>query len=136
MHLTALTIGILLGCFIVVKFKQMGYEHNNQAYPMLLASFPIYYWIFSLYSHNYDALINEFMVGVFFIAIAALAYRCSKLISFILLAIGFIGHGVYDIIHVQVFTPSVAPVWWPEFCGAIDILLGLYMLWLIKTQRH
>jgi hypothetical protein len=45
-----------------------------------------------------------------------------------MLALGYIAHGVYDVIHHQLFINSGAPLWWPEFCGTVDILIGVYLI--------
>jgi hypothetical protein len=124
---------IVLGC-VLVGFKRAGYERSGRGYPLLLASFPLYYWVFALYAADYQALANELVVGAAFITLAWLAYKLSGARSLIILAMAFIGHGVYDIIHFYVFTNPVAPGWWPEFCGTIDIVLGLYMLWLANLN--
>ena len=135
MNLLALIIGILIACLIIYRFKTTGYENHNLAYPVLLATFPVYYWVFALYANDIDALLMEVVVGALFIGPAILAYKSSRRASLIILAIGFVGHGVYDVIHPAINVHSVAPVWWPEFCGSIDILLGVYVLWLAKMAQ-
>jgi hypothetical protein len=130
----AFLIAIIITAGILVRFKAAGYERSGRAYPILLATFPLYYWVFALYAADYQALMNEIIVGVVFIGLAWLAYRLHDLRALLILAIGFISHGVYDIVHSRLFASSVAPTWWPEFCGSIDLLLGMYMLWLAKLH--
>jgi hypothetical protein len=136
MNISALIIGILIACFIIVKFKKAGYEKHNLAYPLLLSTFPVYYWFFSVYSSDYGALFNEIIVGMIFIVLALIALKLSKNKGLLILAIGFISHGLYDVVHANIYNHSVAPLWWPEFCGSIDILLGVYMLYLFKVVVH
>ncbi|UGA53648.1 hypothetical protein [Vibrio sp. VB16] len=132
----ALIIGVFIACFIIFRFKKVGYEKRRFAYPALLMSFPIYYWLFALYANDYQALLNEVIVGLFFIILASLALRYDQIKSLVILAMGFIGHGVYDVVHLTIYGDSVAPLWWPEFCGSIDILLGVYLLWLAKKSKE
>ena len=134
MNIIALVVGILIACLIVHRFKLTGYENDNMAYPVLLATFPLYYWAFALYANDFGALLNEMLVGALFIGGAWLAYKSKRRVSLIILAVGFVAHGVYDVAHHVLYNPSVAPAWWPEFCGAIDILLGLYVLWLANRE--
>ncbi len=136
MNIFALGIGFFIAVMIIVRFKKTGYEHKPYYYPALLATFPAYYWFFAIYAKDFSALFNEVVVGMLFIAAAWLAYKFSKIKSLLLLALGFIGHGVYDVVHADIYSHSVAPNWWPEFCGSIDILLGVYMLWLVKLNSH
>jgi len=132
MNISALIIGILIACFIIFKFNKVGDERCNLAYPLLLSTFPVYYWFFAVYSSDYGALFNEIIVGMVFIILALIALKLSKIKGLLILAIGFIGHGFYDVVHVNIYSHSVSPLWWPEFCGSLDILLGVYMLHLSK----
>jgi hypothetical protein len=132
----AYLLAVFVASFIIFRFRKAGYEKSGLAYPVLLASFPVYYWVFALYAVDYQALVNELVVGAAFLAIAWLAYRVNDIRSLFILAIGFIGHGAYDIVHLAVLANSVAPLWWPEFCGSIDIILGVYMLWLARLKRQ
>lgn len=134
MNLPALIIGLALAWLIIYSFKAKGYESLPAGYPMLLATFPLYYWCFALSSHNYHALWNELALGVVFILIAWTAYKVDGATKLALLALGFIGHGIYDVVHPHVYEASVAPSWWPEFCGSIDVILGVYVLRLASLQ--
>ncbi|MCG7489082.1 hypothetical protein MHN79_06245 [Vibrio sp. Of14-4] len=131
----ALAVGAAVVVFVIFYFKKTGHENYNIAYPVLLATFPVYYWFFSIYSNDYNALFYEVIVGILFIVSAGLAYKMSRMKSLALLALAFICHGIYDIIHTTIYSHSVAPSWWPEFCGVIDVFLGLYMLSLMKWNK-
>jgi hypothetical protein len=69
----------------------------------------------------------------FIIAIASLKF--SDFYKFTLLAFGYVLHGVYDVIHNSIFTNVGTPTWWPEFCGVVDITIGLYLLILAFRLR-
>ncbi|MBC3767133.1 hypothetical protein [Neptunicella marina] len=131
MNTTALMVGVLVAWLIIYRFNKAGYEKRQWAYSLLLATFPVYYWVFAVYAKDGSALLNEILTGVFFIATAVVACKASRVSGLLLLALGFIGHGVYDVIHLSLYRDSVAPSWWPEFCGSIDVLLGVYMLYLL-----
>ncbi|MBC3764573.1 hypothetical protein [Neptunicella marina] len=107
MNITALVIGFLTTCLIVYKFNHYASYKRHKAYVVLLATFPVYYWIFALYALDFGALINGGIVGIAFFAI------------------GFMAHGIYDVVHLSLYPHSVAPNWLPEFCRSVDILLGI-----------
>lgn len=131
MNYYALAIGTVVAVYAVVQIRMANYETSNWAYPVLLASFPIYYWAFAIFASDYDALIYEVAIGLVFLLLAYVAYRLKNVIGLLLLALGYIGHGVYDAVHNSFFQNHGAPLWWPEFCGSVDVLIGLYLAFLV-----
>jgi hypothetical protein len=130
MNIYALAVGAGTAVFVVLLFKAMRLENTRWAYPIFLATFPVYYWIFAVYVSDYAALQKEFMVGVAFLAISYVAYKFKSFGALLLLAIGYVSHAAYDFYHNVFFVNSGAPAWWPEFCGSIDVLLGGYIAYL------
>jgi uncharacterized membrane protein HdeD (DUF308 family) len=49
------------------------------------------------------------------------------------LAAGLIAHGLFDVLTH--FTGHPGPLWWPAFCGSLDIAAGLCLLTLIRTDK-
>lgn len=135
MNFVALIIGLTLATYAIVRFRETKLEKKKWVYPLLLATFPFYYFAFAIYAEDYSALINEIYVGLIFIAVAYTAYKLKSTIGIIILAIGYIGHAVYDIIHNHLFINEGTPVWWPEFCGAVDGLMGVYLVYLVLSLR-
>ena len=135
MNFVALIIGLTLATYAIVRFRETKLEKKKWMYPLLLATFPFYYFAFAIYAEDYSALINEIYVGLIFIAVAYTAYKLKSTIGIIILAIGYIGHAVYDIIHNHLFINEGTPVWWPEFCGAVDGLMGMYLVYLALSLR-
>ena len=135
MNFVALIIGLTLATYAIVRFREIKLEKKKWVYPLLLATFPFYYFAFAIYAEDYSALINEIYVGLIFIAVAYTAYKLKNTIGIIILAIGYIGHAVYDIVHNHLFINEGTPVWWPEFCGAVDGLMGMYLVYLALSLR-
>jgi len=131
----ALLAGLLVSAFIIVSLRSKHLKVTFRNYVILLATFPVYYWWFSIYDGNVSALLREVAIGLLFIVIAWLAYRLKLPVSALVLSFGFVAHGVYDFLHFALFEMTVAPAWWPEFCGVIDILLGLYTLKILLTSK-
>ena len=138
MHYYALITGIVIAFYVVIRFRKTRLEKKKWVYPAFLATFPMYYWAFAIYASDYDALVNELVVGVGFLVIALVAYKFNSFISLVLLAIGYMAHAGYDVIHNSLFYNPGTPVWWPEFCGSVDVLIGIYLLYfafLVKNRR-
>ena len=136
MNLIALLLGVLIAAFIIIYFHKTRLECGKFAYVYLLFSFPFYYFFFAFYGNDYRALTIELIAGLIFFFIAIKSLKLTGFIKFKVLAIGFIGHGVYDAIHNHLFSNAGIPLWWPEFCGIIDIMIGLYLIWLAFQYKE
>jgi hypothetical protein len=134
MNIYALAIGIFIAIFVILRFKVRKLERTRWAYPILLATFPIYYWVFALYASDYKAFLNELIAGAVFLILAYAACKFKSFATLLLLAVGYITHAAYDFYHNAFFANAGVPVWWPEFCGTIDILIGSYVLYLTFSQ--
>ena len=130
MNMLALIVGLVIAVIVILRFKSRRLENTKWAYPLLLASFPIYYWVFAISAKDHYALVNEISIGFLFFFVAFLAYRFKSPFTMLLLGIGFVSHALYDFFHASLFNNSGTPIWWPEFCGAVDILIGLYIIYL------
>lgn len=135
MNLYALVIGIATVTFIIFRFKQSKLEYTKWAYPLLLASFPVYYFAFAVYGNDFTALGKELLAGMVFFAFAFIAYKSQRALAAVLVGIGCILHAVYDAFHDLLFTNAGTPGWWIEFCGSIDLILGVYLIYFALTMR-
>lgn len=130
MNIYALVIGAAIAVFAVLLLKAKGLENTKWAYPIFLATFPVYYWIFAVYASDHAALLKEVMVGLAFLAIGYIAYKFRSFATLLLLAVGYVLHAAYDFYHDLFFVNAGAPTWWPEFCGSVDVLIGIYVAYL------
>lgn len=135
MNSYALASGIFIAVFVVMRLRVRGLEKSRWAYPIFLATFPLYYWFFAVSASDYAALFNELMAGVAFFAIAYIAYKLESFATLLLLAIGYVAHAGYDFYHEAFFVNAGVPTWWPEFCGSVDILIGGYVAYLALSLR-
>lgn len=135
MNYYALVIGVAVAMYVVIRFRKTRLEKKKWVYPAFLASFPVYYWVFAVYGSDYAALINELAIGVGFLAVAYATYRLHSFIGLLLLATGYMMHAVYDVAHNSLFKNSGTPLWWPEFCGAVDMLIGLYLVFFAFSMK-
>lgn len=136
MNLTALAFGLLVAALLALRFRRRGQEYSRWSYPLLLASFPAWYWAFALRAADPGALAAEVLAGVAFIAIALVAASRRSVATLLLLAFGYVAHAVYDVMHDTLVSNPGVPVWWPEFCGAVDLVLGVYIVLLAMRLRR
>lgn len=130
MNLYVLIIGAIVVVLVILRFKAKRLENTKWAYPFFLATFLVYYWVFAVYASDYAALLNEFIIGVAFLAVAYITYKLKSFVALLLLAIGYIAYAAYDIYHNLFFVNAGVPTWWPDFCGSVDALIGGYVAYL------
>lgn len=135
MNILALIIGMAVSIFIIIQFKKTRLESNRFAYSLLLVTFPFYYFAFAIYGNDYAVLPLELLGGLLFFAIAVLSLWFSHFYKFSFLALGYILHGIYDVTHNDFFINAGTPLWWPEFCGVVDVILGLYLVTLAYQYK-
>ena len=126
----ALAIGAVIAFVVVLLFKAWGLERTKWAYPVLLATFPVNYWVFAIYGSDSAALLKEALVGLAFLAVAYIAYKFKAFATLLLLAAGYVLHAAYDFSHNFFFVNAGAPTWWPEFCASVDVPIGAYIAYL------
>lgn len=129
MNIYALAIGIITIVYMIVCLRKTKLDRTKWAYPLLLSTFPLYYFAFAIYAMDARALVYEILIGLAFFFIAFIAYKSSKKTSALIIGIGSLIHGFYDLYHDLLFINSGTPDWWLEFCGSIDIVLGLYLIY-------
>ncbi|MEE9309442.1 MAG: hypothetical protein V3U64_00330 [Cocleimonas sp.] len=130
MKLFALLFGLLIVVFIIMRLHKARFKKKKWVLSILLFTFPLYYWAFALSAQDYNALKGEVLIGAGFILIAYLAYKMKSTASLVLLSIGYIGHAIYDLFHDHLVHNAGTPLWWPEFCITIGLLIGLYILYV------
>jgi uncharacterized membrane protein HdeD (DUF308 family) len=135
MNILAFIVGIAISVIVILRFKKNGLECSKFGYPFLLITFPFYYFVFAVYGNNYEVIPLEFLGGSAFFAMAFLSIKYSCFYKFYLLGFGFIIHGIYDIVHDILIINAGTPSWWPEFCGVIDFIIGLYLITLAFRYR-
>lgn len=144
----AIWIGIALGVVILLISLRQRIVQTRTFLFLTLTAIALFYPVFELYSgpnsHTSDAesfsaphhvtahlhLTGHFIVVGVFLAVSfwGLAKRSSQM-AFTVLAALILGHSLFDAI-IFIFMPlsNSGPVWWPEFCAAVDITLGLGLL--------
>ena len=133
----AIGAGVLVALVTVLGIKLAKNEHNFWSYPLVLASYPMFYFGFAIYAGDNQALVSELMFSIPIYLIVVVCSLSNLRFSGFILSVGYILHGIYDFYHHLFFINQGSPVWWPEFCGTIDILIGVYLLVLsVKLPKY
>lgn len=125
-ELIGITIGVV---FIVptiyfIRIKEIG----SWAWPMFLATLPVYYMLFGLLVLDSTAITKEFLFGLPYFATALVVWRFRLPLFQIVIAIAWISHGFYDYYHDLFFVNPGVFTWYPAFCALVDIAVGGYLL--------
>jgi hypothetical protein len=123
-------IGIGLGALVCVYAMAVGLDRDRAFYPTVLAVVGTYYILFAVMGASAPVLTIESLVACGFFAVAAVGFKKNLWI----VAAGLAGHGVFDFArHLFIQNPGV-PVWWPGFCGSIDVFFGAFLTVLLVRR--
>lgn len=122
-------VGILGAVVLAIFARVSGFERDRSFYPTVLIVIGFLYVLFAAIDGRTSVLLIEGAFALFFsvVAVAGFANSCR------IVGAGIAGHGVFDFLHQFFVQNAGVPVWWPGFCGTIDILLGLYV-WIACRQ--
>lgn len=123
-------IGIVLTISLLLVSILVGLDREKGVYPTLLIAIALFYVVFAFEHGDLNQIILNSIVAGLFTLLALIGYRKS----FTYIAIGLLLHGVFDVVY-STYANSPAPDWWAPFCLAIDVLLGLFLLFMMKKKR-
>ena len=103
-------IGLLLSLAAAGLAITVGLDRDRAFYPTVLIVIASYY----------RTLVVEILVASGFLLLATIGFKQS--LWFV--AMGLIGHGVFDIVHHLFIENPGVPHWWPGFCLVFDVILG------------
>jgi len=123
-------IGIGLAPVIVVLGRLSGMDRDRAMYPISLIVIAAYYVLFATMG-GAQALPSELIAATVFIVVAIVGFRTSLW----WVAAGIAGHGVFDfVVHPRLIANPGMPVFWPAFCGSIDVALGVLIAILLLRR--
>ncbi len=117
-------IGLLLACGVVVFSALIGLDRERSFYVTTLIVVASYYALFAVMGGSRHALIIEVLAASVFCVFAAVGFKGSLW----LVAVGLIGHGVFDLVGRGFIANPGVPRWWPGFCMAFDVLFGCWLV--------
>jgi hypothetical protein len=130
MFTAPVVVGIVLAPAIVALARLSGLDRDRALYPVALIVIAAYYVLFATMG-GAQALPSELIAATVFIVVAIVGFRTSLW----WVAAGITGHGIFDwVVHPQLIPNPGMPVFWPAFCGSIDVALGVLVALLLLRR--
>ena len=123
-------IGFGLGAAVCAFEKLSGFDRERVFYPTVAAVVGTYYLLFAVMVNAMQALVLESLVACVFFALAVVGFKKSLW----LIVAALWGHTAFDAVHHLVIENPGLPIWWPGFCGSIDLFFGGYLALLLRRR--
>ncbi len=123
-------IGIGLGVVVCGFAKFSGFDRERVFYPTVVAVVATYYFLFAAMVNAMRALVLESLVACGFFALAVVGFKKNLW----LIVVALWGHTAFDAVHHYLIDNPGMPIWWPGFCGSIDLFFGGYLAFLLKRR--
>ena len=123
-------IGIGLGFAVAAFAKVSGFDRDRSFYPTVAIVIAFYYVLFATMGAPPAILATEIAIALGFSVLAVIGFKRNLWLA----AAAIAGHGAFDfLVHPTIDNPGM-PVWWPGFCGSIDLLLGAWLALSLSKQ--
>ena len=124
-------IGLLLSVAVAGFAMAVGFDRERAFYPTVLIVVASYYVLFAAAGASTRTLMIEIAVASGFLLLAVAGYKKN----FWIVPVALVAHGVFDFVHhFLIFNPGV-PRWWPGFCMAFDVVLGIWLTMRLRTSQ-
>lgn len=123
--------GSLFGAVAALSGYIAGFDRDHSFYPTIMVVVALVYVLFAFMAAPPSPVWHEVMAASLFIVAAIMGFR--KNLWFVVMSL--VGHGLFDLVHFHAISNSGVPVWWPGFCGSIDLVLGLALMALLRSGR-
>jgi hypothetical protein len=126
--------GIVVAIVVIILTRLLsGYFTAKLMATTILVAIAFIYVGFSLKGNTVSDIILECTMALFFYFLALIGYTRKPL----LIAIGIILHGVWDILHHRgMLLHTDIPGYWPSFCLIVDVIDGLYFFFIFNRERR
>jgi hypothetical protein len=125
-------IGLTLAGAVALFATVVGLARERSFFATVLIVVGSYYVLFAAMGASSRTLLAEIVVAGIFLLLAVLGFKGSLWV----LAVGLIGHGIFDFVHHFLIDNPGVPRWWPGFCMAFDVAFGVLLgVRLIRQPR-
>lgn len=124
-------IGVLSAVAIAALARFTRFDRDRSFYATVLVIIPTYYIVFAVMGGSSQALVWELAAAVAFSTAAIVGALHLPL----LVGVGIVAHGLFDLVHYMMIQDAGVPDWWPGFCGSLDVVLGLWVIGLCRSSR-
>lgn len=126
-----LLIGCGLALAVGLSASWIGLDRDRALYPVVMIVIASYYVLFATLGAPVQILLVELVVAGAFLAASIVGFKTSLWI----VAAALAAHGVFDLLHPQLYTNLGVPRWWPRFCLAYDVAAAIYLAALLMRGR-
>jgi hypothetical protein len=123
-------VGAAVGVLTILLARFIRGE--RWVYAVGLLTLPGLYASFALRAGALDVGVKELAYGIPFVVVGLVFALVSVRQSAVVVGVFWLLHGLYDQVHSQLFTNPGVPAWYPVFCFVVDVVVGLYVLWLSR----
>jgi hypothetical protein len=126
--------GIITAVIIIVLSQVLSKYFTATLFAAtVLVAIAFIYVGFSLKGNPINLIILEVSVALIFYFMAIIGYTRNNL----WIACGILLHGVWDIVHHKgLLVQTEIPGYYPTFCFTVDIIDGLFFLFLFKANKR
>ena len=126
-------IGIITAVIIILLSQVLSKYFTVKLFAAtILVAIAFIYVGFSLKGNPTNLVILEVGVALVFYFMAIIGYRKNTL----LVACGILLHGIWDILHHKGLpVQTEIPGYYPTFCFTVDIIDGLFFLFLFRATK-
>jgi hypothetical protein len=123
-------VGIILALSVAAFATWIGFDRERSFYPTVVIVIAAYYPLFATMGASGTTITVEVLIALAFSTVGVVGYKRSPW----LVAAAIAGHGVFDLLFHGVIDNPGMPVWWPGFCGTVDLLLGAWLALLLLAR--
>jgi hypothetical protein len=127
----AFIVGIVLACCIGAFGSIVRLDRDRAFYPTVMIVIALLYALFAAIGESTRALALEAIPITAFVLASVLGFKRS--LWYVVGAL--VAHGLFDAVHGHLISNPGVPTWWPAFCSSYDVVAGLYLAWLLLTNR-
>ena len=133
-HMTEIISAIVVAVAIIIISRLVSKYFTTKLFAAtVLVAIAFIYVGFSLKDNPTEAIILECAVALALYFLALIGYTRNNA----LIAYGIMFHGLWDILHHHgVFIKTDVPHYWPLFCLIVDIIDGLYFLYIFSRRAN
>ena len=117
-------VAVLLGIAVAALARFTRFDEDRSFYCTVLIIIASYYVLFAVVGGSGQALIWEVMIAVVFSTVAILGAIFLPTLA----GASIMAHGLFDFVHDVIINSSGVPIWWPTFCGSIELGMGVIIL--------
>jgi hypothetical protein len=116
-------IGLTLAGAVALFATVVGLARERSFFATVLIVVGSYYVLFAAMGGSSRTLLAETVAAGIFLLFAVLGFKGNLWV----LAVGLIGHGIFDFVHHFLIDNPGVPRWWPGFCMAFDVAFGVLL---------